>query len=475
MAAETSTDLVVLGAGPGGYAAAFRAADAGMSVSLIDPAPHPGGVCLYRGCIPSKALLHVAKLLAETEEAAAWGIKYQRPEIDLPRLRAWKDDVVKRLTGGLGDLEKRRGVTHVRGYARFRSAGSIWVDHGHGETTTINFKHAILATGSRPVALPMLPADSPRVMDSTAALDLPDIPPRLLVVGGGYIGLELGSVYARLGSKVTVVEMLPSLLAGVDGDLVRPLAKRLAVLFEDILLETRLESARETDAGMEVTLAGKDGKTRTQTWDRLLVAVGRRPNTSDLGLENTEVETDGDGFIHVDAARRTREPAIFAIGDVTGQPMLAHKASHEARVAVETACGRASVFAPRAIPAVVFTDPEIAWCGLTEAEARTAGTKIQVARFPWAASGRAATLGRDDGFSKLIMDPETRRLLGVGLCGPGAGELIAEGVLALEMDATVDDLALTIHPHPTLSETIMEAAEVFDGHSAHFYRPPRRG
>ncbi|MCZ6650160.1 MAG: dihydrolipoyl dehydrogenase [Acidobacteria bacterium] len=474
MVAEKSTDLVVLGAGPGGYAAAFRAADLGMSVSLVDPAPHPGGVCLYRGCIPSKALLHVARLLSETEEAAAWGINYQQPEIDLPRLRAWKDAVVTRLTSGLGDLEKRRGVEHVRGYARFRSAGSIWVDHGEGETTTINFKHAILATGSRPVTLPMLPEDSGRVMDSTAALDLPDIPSRLLVVGGGYIGLELGSVYARLGSKVTVVEMLPSLLTGVDSDLVRPLAKRLAVLCEDILLETRLESARETDAGLQVTLTGKDGQTTEKIWDRILVAVGRRPNSSDLGLENTRVEADNDGFIQVDAARRTAEPGIFAIGDVTGQPMLAHKAAHEARVAVESACGRTSAFEPRAIPAVVFTDPEIAWCGLTEAEARAAGTKVEVARFPWAASGRAATLGRDDGLSKLIMEPETRRLLGVGLCGPGAGELIAEGVLALEMDASVDDLALTIHPHPTLSETIMEAAEVFDGHSTHFYRPPRR-
>jgi dihydrolipoamide dehydrogenase len=475
VAAERSTDLVVIGGGPGGYAAAFRAADLGMRVTLVDPEANPGGVCLYRGCIPSKALLHVARLLAETGEAAAWGVDFGKPKLDLDRLRAWKDDVVARLTGGLGDLEKKRKVEHVRGYARFRSAGSVWIDHGKGDTSTLNFRHAILATGSRPVVLPQLPADDDRVMDSTAALDLPDIPKRLLVVGGGYIGLELGTVYARLGSRVTVVEMLDGLLPGVDGDLVRPLARRLDGLLHEILLQTRLEQATAAGAGLRVTLTGRDGAPREEVFDRVLVAVGRRPNSGDLGLENTRVEVDQAGFIRTDEARRTREPAIFAIGDVAGQPMLAHKAAHEARVAVEAAAGRAAAFEPAAIPAVVFTDPEIAWCGLTEGEARSRGTEIEVARFPWAASGRAATLGRDDGVSKLILEPGRGRLLGVGLCGPGAGELIAEAVLAVEMGATAEDLALSIHPHPTLSETVMEAAEVHFGHSAHFYRPKRRG
>jgi dihydrolipoamide dehydrogenase len=474
MAAESQVDLVVLGAGPGGYAAAFRAADAGLKVALIDPSPNPGGVCLYRGCIPSKALLHVAKLLAETTESAAWGLTYQPPAIDLDRLRAWKDDVVQRMTGGLGALEEKRGVEHVQGYARFRSASSIWVDHGDKGTSTINFQHAILATGSRPVRLSLLPENSSRVMDSTAALDLPDIPGRLLVVGGGYIGLELGSVYARLGSKVTVVEMLPSLLAGVDRDLVRPLAKRLEGVIDEILLETSLTAAEETPAGLTVSLTAADGTVTGRTFDRVLVAVGRTPNSGDLGLENTRVEVDEHGFIRIEKTCCTDEPSVYAIGDLVGQPMLAHKAAHEARVAVDNITGHPAQFEPRAIPAVVFTDPEIAWCGLTESEARAAGIKFEVARFPWAASGRAATLGRDDGLSKLLIDPDTRRILGVGLCGPGAGELIAEGVLAMEMDATVDDLALTIHPHPTLSETVMEAAEVHDGHSAHFYRPPRR-
>jgi dihydrolipoamide dehydrogenase len=474
MSADLSFDLVVLGAGPGGYAAAFRAADAGLTVALIDPAPNPGGVCLYRGCIPSKALLHVARLLAETREAASWGLTYQEPQIDLDRLRAWKDEVVQRMTGGLGTLETKRGVEHVQGYARFRSASSVWVDHGEAGTSTINFKNAILATGSRPVHLPMLPENSPRVMDSTAALELPDIPKRLLVVGGGYIGLELGSVYAQLGSAVSVVEMLPTLLTGVDRDLVRPLAKRLATSMEEIWLETRLTAATETPAGIQVTLTAKDGSEIHQLFDRMLVAVGRVPNSSDLGLENTRVEVDDHGFIRSEGSCQTDEPSIYAIGDLVGQPMLAHKASHEARVAVDNITGHRAVFEPRAIPAVVFTDPEIAWCGLTESQARERDIPVQVARFPWAASGRAATLGRDDGVSKLIIDPKTRHILGVGLCGPGAGELIAEGVLAMEMDATVDDLALTIHPHPTLSETVMEAAEVHDGHSAHFYRPPRK-
>ncbi len=475
MAGERSAELVVLGGGPGGYAAAFLAADLGRQVLLVDTETDPGGVCLYRGCIPSKALLHVARLLTEAREAEDWGVRLGKPRIDLDRLRAWKDQVVGKLTGGLGDLARKRKVVTVRGYARFRSARSIWVDKGSGDTETITFEQAIVATGSRPVGLKLLGQLSPdRVLDSTSALDLPEIPPRLLVIGGGYIGLELGTVYAALGSRVTVVEMTSALLPGVDADLVRPLAARLETTLAAVLLETRVAGAEEARGGVQVRLEGKHAGASDQLFDRILVAVGRRPNSGDLGLENTQVETDEHGFIRVDAQRRTDEPAIFAIGDVAGQPMLAHKAAHEARVAVEAATGRAAAFEPRAIPAVVFTDPEIAWCGLTEAEARSAGRTVEVARFPWAASGRAATRGRSDGVTTLVVDPDGERILGVGLAGPGAGELIAEGVLAVEMGATVTDLKLSIHPHPTLSETLMEAAEVFFGHSTHFHRPRRK-
>jgi dihydrolipoamide dehydrogenase len=471
---ERSADLVVVGAGPGGYAAAFLGADLGMKVTLVDPEPHPGGVCLYRGCIPSKALLHVARLLAEVGEAARWGVTFGKPRIDLDRLRSWKSEVVGQLTGGLGDLGRRRKIDYVRGYARFRSARSIWVDRGSGSTETIGFTHAILATGSRPICLDVLPDDPKQVLDSTAALEIEDIPRELLVIGGGYIGLELGTVYAALGSRVTVVEMTPDLLPGVDRDLVRPLARRLEKRFEAILTRTKVVAGKRTGRSVRVTLEGQTGGKPERTFDTVLVAVGRRPNSADLGLENTRVETDPAGFIRVDAQRRTDEPGVFAVGDVAGQPMLAHKAAHEARIAVEAAAGRPVAFEPRAIPAVVFTDPEIAWCGLTESEARAAGRKVEIARFPWAASGRAGTLGRSDGVSKLVIDPDTETILGVGLAGPGAGELIGEGALAVEMGAQVADLKLTIHPHPTLSETLMEAAEVFFGQSTHFYRPPRR-
>ena len=474
MSGEQSTELVVVGAGPGGYAAAFFAADLGMTVTLVDPEQDPGGVCLYRGCIPSKALLHVARLITEAGEAGRWGITFGKPSIDLDRLRAWKDEIIGKLTGGLGELGRKRKIRHVQGYARFRSAQSIWVDRGAGDTETINFEHAILASGSRPVRLPMLPDEPSLVLDSTGALQIDSIPGKLLVIGGGYIGLELGSVYAALGSDVTVVEMTGSLLPGVDPDLVRPLSARLKERFEEILLETKVAAARKAGPGLLVTLEGGDAGPTEKTFDKILAAVGRRPNSEDLGLKNTRIETDEAGFIRVDARRRTHEPSIYAVGDVAGQPMLAHKASHEARIAVEAAAGRTVAFEPRAIPAVVFTDPEIAWCGLTESEARAAGKDVKVARFPWAASGRASTLDRSDGVSKLIIDAASETILGVGLAGPGAGELIAEGVLAVEMGAQVSDLKLSIHPHPTLSETLMEAAEVYFGTSTHFYRPRRK-
>ncbi len=469
---DSTAKLAVIGAGPGGYAAAFLAADLGLDVTLIDPEPHPGGVCLYRGCIPSKALLHVAKLIEESRQARDWGIEFGEPRIKLDRLRAWKQQVVDKLTGGLGQLSGRRKVRYIRGRARLLDAHRLEVAQQGGATTRMGFEHAIVATGSRPTRLPGFP-DDPRILDSTTALELTDVPGRLLVVGGGYIGLELGAVYAALGSRVTVVEMMPSLLPGADADLVRPLARRLAGQLEAVLLETRVAGVKPQKNGLKVALegAGADGKDRV--FDKLLVAVGRAPNTGDVGLETTRIQVDERGFVRVDAQLRTAEPSLFAIGDLVGQPMLAHKASHEGRTAVEAIAGHKVAFEPQAIPAVVFTDPEVAWCGLTENEARARNRDVTVARFPWAASGRAATLGRDDGLTKLVLDPPTGRILGVGIAGPGAGELIAEGVLAVEMAALATDLKLTIHPHPTLSETLMEAAEVFFGQSTHLYRPKK--
>ncbi len=467
-----SAKLVVIGAGPGGYAAAFLAADLDLDVVLVDPEENPGGVCLYRGCIPSKALLHVAKLIDEADHAADWGVAFGKPTIDVDRLRGFKDRVVSKLTGGLGQLTKQRKVRHIRGTARFTDANRLELDLVDGGTDTLDFEHAIVATGSHPTAIPGFP-ESERILDSTGGLDLAGVPKKLLVVGGGYIGLELGSVYAALGSKVTMVEMTDGLLPGVDRDLVRPLQKRLEKACEEILLSTKVVAIKEQKAGLKVTLEGDDLDKPDRTYDTVLVAVGRRPNSSDLGLENTAAVVDEQGFITVDERLRTAQPNVFAIGDVVGQPMLAHKASHEARVAVETIAGHKVAFEPACIPAVVFTDPEVAWCGLTETEAKERGIDVQVARFPWAASGRAMTLDRDDGVTKLIIDPETERILGVGLTGAGAGELIAEGVLAVEMAALASDLKLSIHPHPTLSETMMEAAEVFFGQSTHVYRPKR--
>jgi dihydrolipoyl dehydrogenase len=467
-----STQLVVVGAGPGGYAAAFLAADLGLSVALVDPEVNPGGVCVYRGCIPSKALLHVAKLLDESRHAKAWGIEFGEPKIDLAGLRAFKDNVVKKNTSGTGQLVKHRKVGYLQGYAEIVDAHNLRVKRVTGGEESVQFEHAILATGSMPAIPPMLKVDDPRVMDSTAALDLPDIPKSLLVVGGGYIGLELGTVYAALGSAVTVVEMTPGLLPGADRDLVDVLAKRVAQTMKSVLLETKVVQVKPEAKGVRVTFEGNVDP-KAQLFDRVLVSVGRRPNSKIPGLERTHVQVDQRGFIMVDEQRRTHEPSIFAIGDVVGEPMLAHKASHEGRVAVEVMAGENVAFAPRAIPAVVFTDPELAWAGLTEAQAKKDDRQVSVAKFPWGASGRAATLDRTDGLTKLILDPDSERLLGVGLVGPGAGELIAEGVLAIEMGATATDLKLTIHPHPTLSETLMESAEVFFGQATHVYRPKR--
>jgi dihydrolipoamide dehydrogenase len=468
------TQVAVIGGGPGGYAAAFLAADLGLEVTLIDQDPNPGGVCLYRGCIPSKALLHVAKVLGEARQASEWGVTFAEPRLDLEKLRSWKQKVVTTLTGGLGELCKRRQVTFLQGRARLLDATTLCIQDSQGEEVALQAGQTILATGSRPAAIPGLQAASPRVLNSTSALELQDIPASLLVVGGGYIGLELGTVYAALGARVTVVEMTSGLLPGVDRDLVRVLSKRLEQAFQSILLNTKVVAMQETSEGMAVTLSGPEVEETLQVFDRVLVAVGRVPNSADLGLEATRVEIDSRGFVKVDAQCRTAEPTIYAIGDVAGEPMLAHKASHEGRVAAACIAGHAAAFEPRVIPAVVFTDPEIAWCGLTETEAKQQKRPVQVVRFPWAASGRAMTLGRSEGLTKLLIDVDTEQVLGVGIVGSGAGELIAEGVLAIEMAALASDVKLSIHPHPTLSETLMEAAEIFFGQSTHVYRPPRR-
>ena len=469
-----SLNIAVVGAGPGGYAAAFLAADLGMTVTLIDPELNPGGVCLYRGCIPSKALLHVAKLIEESEQARNWGIDFTAPKIDVARLRSWKENVVKKLTGGLGVLSKQRKVKYVQGRAAFENSTTLRVTKSDGSEESLSFDRIIIATGSRPAIVPSLKLDTPRMMDSTGALNLEDIPGTLLVVGGGYIGLELGSVYAALGTRVTVVEMLPGLLPGADRDLVLPLHKRLEKLLDGILLNTTVASVKDEGNAIRATLKGQDGNAQEKLFDRVLVSVGRKPNSEIPGLDKTQVIVGPKGFIQVNKQLQTDDPSIYAIGDVVGEPMLAHKASHEGRTAVEAVAGHKVAFEPNAIPAVVFTDPEVAWCGLTEMQAQKENREIKVAKFPWAASGRAVTLDRPEGMTKILFDPQTERVLGVGIVGAGAGELIAEGVLAVEMAALAHDVAATIHPHPTLSETIMESAEVFFGTSTHIYRP-RRG
>jgi dihydrolipoamide dehydrogenase len=470
--AHESTQVAVLGAGPGGYAAAFYAADLGMQVVLIDEEKNPGGVCLYRGCIPSKALLHVAKVVDEARHAGSWGVTFGEPKIDVDKLRAFKQGVVDKLTGGVGQIAKMRKVKFIQGRATLTGATSMKIAGPAGETE-LQFEHCILATGSHPTKIPALSIDSPRMLDSTTALDLPDVPTSMLVIGGGYIGLELGTVYATLGSKVSVVEMTGGLLPGADRDLVNVLHKRLEKLFAGIMLSTKVVKVAEEKAGIRVTFEG-DVAEKEQVFDRVLVAIGRRPNSKIPGLESTRVVVNQKGFIETDGQRRTAEPTIFAIGDVAGEPMLAHKASHEARIPIEAIAGHKAQFEPLAIPAVVFTDPEIAWCGLTEAQAQDQGITVEVSKFPWGAIGRAITIDRPEGLTKLVLEPKTGRVLGVGIVGSGAGELIAEGVLAVEMGATAEDMRLTIHPHPTLSETLMESAEVFFGQSTHVYKPRRK-
>lgn len=469
---SSKTDLVVIGAGPGGYAAAFRAADLGREVVLIDPGQAPGGVCLNTGCIPSKALLHATSLIREAREAGAMGLEFGEPGVDLGRLRAWKEEVVGGLTGGLAGLAQSRKVEHVVARARLTGPDSLVLEGGERDGEAIAFEQAILATGSSAVVPGSLATDDPRLMTSEEALALVDIPENLLVVGGGYIGLELGTVYATLGSKVTCVEATTALLPGVDSDLVRPLARRLDGLFEEILLDTTAELAGATDSGLTMKLSGK-GDSQERVFSKVLVAVGRGPNSEGLGLGSTDVATDEEGFVEVDASGATSVSTIFAIGDLAGQPMLAHKATHQGQVAAEAASGHAAAFEPATVPAVVFTDPEIAWAGLTETEAKETGRDIKVGRFPWVASGRAATLGGGEGMTKLIADPGTEEVLGIGVVGRGAGDLISEGALAVEMGAVARDLSMTVHPHPTLSETVMEAADVLLGRAISIHRPAR--
>ena len=469
--------VVVIGGGPGGYPAAFHAADHGYKVTIVNAEAKLGGVCLHRGCIPSKALLHLAKLITETKDAEHAGVKFGAPQIDLTAVRNFKNSVIDKLADGVTQLNKVRKIEHITARASFLNSTTLKLHQVPGllapTPDTLKFDHAIIATGSSPIVPPPFQLGDSRIMDSTGALELADIPKKLLVIGGGYIGLEMGSVYAALGSEVTVVELLSGLLMGADRDLVRPLQKRLQALFTGgIFLNTKVESLKATPQGIVAKLAG-EGVTPEQTFDRVLVSVGRRPNSKDLGLENTKVQLDAKGFIKIDKKQFTNDPTISAIGDVAGEPGLAHKATREAKIAVEAMLGLPAEFDNIAIPAVVFTDPEVAWCGLTEMQAQAENREVVVTRFPWAASGRAQSLARTEGITKILFDPKTQRVLGVGIVGAGAGELIAEGVVAVETAMVARDLADSIHAHPTLSETLMEAAESLIGQATHMYRPKK--
>lgn len=470
------SQLVVLGGGPGGYAAAFIAADAGQTVTIVESDSRLGGTCLLRGCIPSKALLHVARVISEVEELNDdWGVTFSEPTIDIDKVRARKDDVITKMSGGLKQLAKKRKVTVINARGSLVDSRTLALEGDDDSIPAggqLTFGNLIIATGSTPAMPGSLAIDSDRVMDSTGALQLADIPETLLVIGGGYIGLEMGTVYANLGTKVSVVELTDTLLPGADRDLVKPLQRRLDKQME-LLMNTKVGSLGERGDKVEVAFEGP-GKFGTEQYDRVLVAVGRRPTSRGLGLENTNIQVDPRGFVVCDASQRTAEPNIFAIGDVAGEPMLAHKASHEAKVAVEAILGKPAVFEPAAIPAVVFTDPEIAWAGLTELEAKRDNIPHEVAMYPWAASGRAQAIGRGEGLTKWLIDPETKRLLGCGMVGPGAGELIGESALAIEMGCEVHDITETIHPHPTLSETLMNAGEVFYGTAVEIYKPKRK-
>ena len=469
--ATIQADVAVLGSGPGGYTAAFRAADLGLKTVLIERYPSLGGVCLNVGCIPSKALLHAARVISDSRDAAAYGIEFGEPDIDRTRLLRWKDKILSRLTGGLKGLAGQRKVTLVHGAGQFVSSNRITVTTEDG-TRDVEFDKAIIAVGSRSISLPDCP-DDPRVMDSTGALALPDIPSRLLIIGGGIIGLEMATVYHELGSRVTVVELLDNLMTGADPDLVKPLHKRITGQYENIYTGTRVTGIRPAENGLAVGFSGPKAPPE-DTFDRVLVAVGRHPNGKHIGADSAGIHVDERGFIPVDKQQRTNVANIFAVGDVTGEPMLAHKASHEGKVAAEVAAGRNSAFDARVIPSVAYTDPEVAWVGVTEAEAQQQGLNFGKGVFPWAASGRSLSLGRSEGLTKLLFDEQTRRVIGAGITGPNAGDLIAEVALAIEMDCTAEDIGLTVHPHPTLSETVAGAAEMFEGTITDLYAPGNR-
>ena len=465
----TKEHLVVVGAGPGGYTAAFYAADQGYKVTLLDSSEKPGGVCLHRGCIPSKALLHVAGLMTKVVQAKDWGVDFGEPKIDLKRLREWKDEISLKISGGLISLCKQRDVSFINSRGTFTDSNTIKLSNN----SSLVFDRCIIATGSRPIMPQKFIDNKLFMMDSTEALKLSTIPEKMLVVGGGYIGLELGKVYSSLGSRVTIVEMRDGLLPNVDRDLIRPLQEKLSKEFEAIYLNTEIVSIRESKKLGHVTMV-KATEQFEESFDSILMSVGRRPNTDKIGLECTNVQLDHKGFIKVDGKRQTADSKILAIGDVSGEPMLAHKASHEARIAIDGILGKDVSFDNKVIPAVVFTDPEVAWCGLTESGAKKNNIDVEVARFPWGASGRAHTISRTEGMTKIILEPMTKRLLGVGIVGHGAGELIGEGVLAINMGAKAEDLSNCIHPHPTLSETIMESADVSMGIATHIYKRPRK-
>lgn len=470
---DVHAEVVVLGSGPGGYTAAFRAADLGKKTVLIERDPQLGGVCLNVGCIPSKALLHVAKVITEAEEMGAHGVSFAKPEIDLDELRSFKNSVVGKLTGGLDGLAKGRKVQVVRGYGKFTGPNMIEVQ-GEDGVTTVSFDHCIIAAGSEPVALPFIPHDDPRVIDSTGALELADIPGRMLVLGGGIIGLEMACVYDALGSKVTVAEFMDQIIPGADKDIVKPLMTRIKGRYENIFLKTRVTAVEALDEGLKVTFEDDKGESFTDTFDKLLVAVGRRPNGKLIEAANAGVAVDERGFIAVDKQQRTGVPHIFAIGDVVGQPMLAHKAVHEGKVAAEVCAGHKRFFDAQLIPSVAYTDPEIAWCGVTETDAKAQGIKYEKGVFPWAASGRSLSNGRSEGITKLLFDPSDDRVIGACIVGTNAGDLISEVALAIEMGADAVDLGHTIHPHPTLSETVNFAAEMFEGTITDLMPPKKR-
>jgi dihydrolipoamide dehydrogenase len=466
MAKKDKKELVIIGAGPGGYAAAFHAADLGIKVTLIDPEVNPGGVCLYRGCIPSKALLHLSKTKEEAMQASKWGMKFEEPKIDIKKIASWKEKVVKKLTEGLGQLSKARNIEYIQGKAKFTGKNELEVTDNKGKTSVLSFEKVIIATGSSAVGLPELEIDHEKIWDATDALKLKEIPKKMLVVGGGYIGLELGSVYAALGTKVSIAEMTPGFLPGADRDLVKVFEKSEA--FKNVFFETKVEKVKITKKGVKVSLKGKKEE-QSKKFDCVLVAVGRKPNTQNLGLKALGISANKKGFLEVDDKRRTKLEHIFAIGDITGEPMLAHKASHEGRIAAEVIAGKkGAAYDPKVIPAIVFTNPELAWCGLTEEEAKEKNKNVKVVKFPWSASGRAVGIEENTGLTKLLIDKETEVILGGAVAGKNAGSLIPEIALAIEMGSTASDLSLTIHPHPTLSETIMESAELFYGGATHY-------